>query len=124
QKAEDRQLFKQAMERAGLESPKSGYARSVLEAESIVKTTGYPVILRPSFTLGGAGGAIVNHPEDLEAKVAWALRQSPTGEVLVEESVLGWKEYELEVIRDKNDNFIVICSIENIDPMGVHTGDS
>jgi len=123
-KAEDRLLFKQAMEHAGLESPRSGYARSVAEAREVVKTTGYPVILRPSFTMGGAGGAIVDRPQDLDAKVAWALKQSPTGEVLVEESVLGWKEYELEVIRDKNDNFIVICSIENIDPMGVHTGDS
>ena len=124
QKAEDRQLFKQAMERAGLESPKSGYARSIAEARAVVEMTGYPVILRPSFTLGGAGGAIVDSPAELDAKVHWALSQSPTGEVLVEESVLGWKEYELEVIRDKNDNFIVICSIENIDPMGVHTGDS
>ena len=123
-KAEDRQLFKQAMERAGLESPKSGYARSIAEARAVVEMTGYPVILRPSFTLGGAGGAIVEHPAELDTKVHWALSQSPTGEVLVEESVLGWKEYELEVIRDKNDNFIVICSIENIDPMGVHTGDS
>ncbi len=124
QKAEDRLLFKQAMERAGLESPKSGYARSIAEARAIVEVTGYPVILRPSFTLGGAGGAIVDTPAELDAKVAWALNQSPRGEVLVEESVLGWKEYELEVIRDKHDNFIVICSIENIDPMGVHTGDS
>jgi len=124
QKAEDRPLFKQAMERAGLESPKSGYARSIAEARAVVEMTGYPVILRTSFTRGGAGGAIVDSPAELDAKVHWALSQSPTGEVLVEESVLGWKEYELEVIRDKNDNFIVICSIENIDPMGVHTGDS
>src|SRR5690606_105017 len=124
QKAEDRQLFKQAMERAGLEAAHTGYARSAEEARPVVETAGYPVILRPSFTLGGAGGAIVEHPGQLDAKVAWALHQSPAHEVLVEESVLGWKEYALEVIRDKNDNFIVVCSIENIDPMSVHTGDS
>ncbi len=123
-KAEDRQLFREAMDRAGLESPKSGFAKSVEEAREIVKMTGYPVILRPSFTMGGQGGAIVDDPADFETKVSWALSQSPTHEVLVEESVLGWKEFELEVIRDKKDNFIVICSIENIDPMGVHTGDS
>ncbi|HEV8248178.1 MAG TPA: carbamoyl-phosphate synthase large subunit [Polyangiaceae bacterium] len=123
-KAEDRQLFKEAMKHAGLECPRSGYATSVEEARKVVETTGYPVILRPSFTMGGAGGAIVYHPSEFETKVAWALQQSPTGQVLVEESVLGWKEFELEVIRDSADNFIVICSIENIDPMGVHTGDS
>ncbi|NLE87693.1 MAG: carbamoyl-phosphate synthase large subunit [Myxococcales bacterium] len=123
-KAEDRLLFKEAMARVGLESPRSGYARSLEDAREIVKETGYPVILRPSFTLGGQGGAIVETPAEFERKVLWALSQSPTHEVLVEESILGWKEYELEVIRDKNDNFIVICSIENIDPMGVHTGDS
>ncbi|HEX4339051.1 MAG TPA: carbamoyl-phosphate synthase large subunit [Polyangiaceae bacterium] len=123
-RAEDRQLFKEAMARCGLECPRSGYARSVEEAREIVKMTGYPVILRPSFTMGGQGAAIVDNPEDLDEKVEWALFSSPTREVLVEESVLGWKEYELEVIRDRADNFIVICSIENIDPMGVHTGDS
>jgi carbamoyl-phosphate synthase large subunit len=123
-KAEDRQLFKEAMLRAGLESPRSGYARSVAEAEEIIKSTGYPAILRPSFTLGGAGGSIVVDPSELAQKIDWALFNSPVHEVLVEESLLGWKEYELEVIRDKNDNFVVVCSIENIDPMGVHTGDS
>ena len=123
-KAEDRVLFKEAMRNIGLECPRSGYATSVEEAREVVKMTGYPVILRPSFTMGGTGGAIVHRPEDLDAKVAWALSQSPTKQVLVEESVIGWKEYELEVIRDAADNFIVICSIENIDPMGVHTGDS
>src|SRR5512133_1220108 len=123
-KAEDRLLFKDAMKKAGLECPKSGYARSVADARKVAEMTGYPIILRPSFTLGGAGGAIVDGPEDLETKVEWALFNSPVHEVLVEESVLGWKEYELEVIRDKHDNFIVVCSIENIDPMGVHTGDS
>jgi carbamoyl-phosphate synthase large subunit len=123
-KAEDRQLFKEAVARAGLESPRSGYARSAVEARAIAEQTGYPLILRPSFTLGGAGGAVVERAEELESKIEWALAQSPTHEVLVEESVIGWKEFELEVIRDTADNFIVICSIENVDPMGVHTGDS
>ncbi|GMV16754.1 MAG: carbamoyl-phosphate synthase large subunit [Polyangiaceae bacterium] len=123
-KAEDRQLFKEAMARAGLECPRSTHAESVAEARGFAELTGYPVILRPSFTLGGSGGAIVRDAGELEAKVEWALQQSPTHQVLVEESVLGWKEYELEVIRDKADNFIVVCSIENLDPMGVHTGDS
>jgi carbamoyl-phosphate synthase large subunit len=123
-RAEDRVLFKEAMDRCGLESPRSSFARSVEDAREVAKMTGFPLILRPSFTMGGAGGGIVERPEDLDAKVEWALFNSPTHEVLVEESVLGWKEYELEVIRDRADNFIVICSIENIDPMGVHTGDS
>jgi carbamoyl-phosphate synthase large subunit len=123
-KAEDRLLFKDAMAAAGLECPRSGYARSLEEARVIVEETGYPVILRPSFTLGGTGGSVVERPEELDARVEWALQNSPTHEVLVEESVIGWKEYELEVIRDRADNFIVVCSIENIDPMGVHTGDS
>ncbi len=123
-KAEDRLLFKDAMKHAGLECPRSGYAKSVDDARCIAEMTGYPLLLRPSFTLGGAGGAIVDGPDELESKVEWALFNSPVHEVLVEESVIGWKEYELEVIRDKNDNFIVVCSIENIDPMGTHTGDS
>ncbi len=123
-KAEDRQLFKEAMTRAGLESARSGHAHSLEEAREIVKQTGFPAILRPSFTMGGAGGAVVEDPAEFDEKVRWALEQSPTHEVLVEESLLGWKEFELEVIRDKKDNFIVVCSIENIDPMGVHTGDS
>src|SRR5258706_8221869 len=123
-KAEDRSLFKAAMEKIGLECPRAGAAHSVEEAWAIVKDTGFPAILRPSFTMGGTGGGIARDASEFEAKVAWALAQSPTREVLIEESVLGWKEYELEVIRDKADNFIVVCSIENIDPMGVHTGDS
>ena len=123
-KAEDRLLFKEAMVAIGLECPRSGYASSVEQARKVVETTGYPVILRPSFTMGGSGGAVVDDPSELDEKVSWALKQSPTHEVLVEESVIGWKEYELEVIRDAADNFIVICTIENIDPMGVHTGDS
>jgi carbamoyl-phosphate synthase large subunit len=123
-RAEDRELFKEAMDRAGLASARSGHAHSLEEAREIVKTTGFPAILRPSFTMGGAGGAIVDDPADFDEKVLWALSQSPTHEVLVEESLLGWKEFELEVIRDRADNFIVVCTIENIDPMGVHTGDS
>ncbi|HEU4532829.1 MAG TPA: carbamoyl-phosphate synthase large subunit [Polyangiaceae bacterium] len=124
-KAEDRRLFKEAMERIGLPSPRSGYARSVDEARALIReTTGLPAILRPSFTMGGAGGGVVEREDQIEARVAWALACSPTREVLVEESLLGWKEFELEVIRDKADNFIVVCTIENVDPMGVHTGDS
>ncbi|HZS39952.1 MAG TPA: carbamoyl-phosphate synthase large subunit [Polyangia bacterium] len=124
EKAEDRDLFKAAMARIGLEVPRSGYARSVAEAREILKTFGFPAILRPSFTLGGMGGGIAYHDAEFDERVAWALAQSPRGQVLVEESVLGWKEYELEVMRDRHDNVVVICSIENLDPMGVHTGDS
>ncbi|MGA2447600.1 MAG: carbamoyl-phosphate synthase large subunit [Polyangiaceae bacterium] len=123
-KAEDRALFKAAMERIGLTCPHAAVARSVDEAIAIVRDIGFPAILRPSFTLGGSGGGIARTLAELSAKVAWALAQSPTHEVLVEESLLGWKEFELEVMRDKKDNFIVVCSIENLDPMGVHTGDS
>ncbi|MGZ3448607.1 MAG: carbamoyl-phosphate synthase large subunit [Polyangiales bacterium] len=123
-KAEDRGLFKLACEKVGLSVPKSAHAHSIEDAREIVKEIGYPAILRPSFTLGGAGGGIVWKEEELEAKVAWALAQSPTKEVLVEQSVLGWKEYELECICDSVGNFAIVCSIENLDPMGVHTGDS
>src|SRR5271165_4109796 len=123
-KAEDRALFKAAMEKIGLTCPRAGVAHSVEEAWAVVKDTGFPAILRPSFTMGGSGGGIAYSLDELDAKVAWALAQSPTREVLIEESVLGWKEFELEVMRDRADNFIVVCSIENIDPMGVHTGDS
>jgi carbamoyl-phosphate synthase large subunit len=130
EKAEDRDLFKQAMSNIGLKVPLSGYAHSLAEARTIqadmsTKTgVGYPVILRPSFTLGGSGAAIAWNAEEFDSKVNWGLQQSPRGEVLVEQSVLGWKEYELEVMRDSNDNAVIICSIENLDPMGVHTGDS
>jgi carbamoyl-phosphate synthase large subunit len=127
EKAEDRELFKAAMEKIGLEVPRSGYARSIDEARAVQKSfsgSGYPVILRPSFTLGGMGGGIAYNADEFDEKVAWALAQSPRGQVLVEESVLGWKEYELEVMRDRADNVVIICSIENLDPMGVHTGDS
>ncbi len=124
EKAEDRELFKQAMKRIGLEVPRSGYARSVAEAREILKEFGFPAILRPSFTLGGMGGGIAYNTDEFDERVAWAIQQSPRGQVLVEESVLGWKEYELEVMRDSADNVVIICSIENVDPMGVHTGDS
>jgi len=123
-KAEDRALFKAAMEKIGLTCPRAGVAHSVEEAWAVVKDTGFPAILRPSFTLGGSGGGIARSKDEFEEKVSWALAQSPTREVLIEESVLGWKEFELEVMRDRADNFIVVCSIENLDPMGVHTGDS
>jgi carbamoyl-phosphate synthase large subunit len=123
-KAEDRALFKAAMEKIGLSCPRAGAAHSVEEARAVVRETGFPAILRPSFTLGGTGGGIAYRESEFDEKVAWALAQSPTHEVLIEESVLGWKEFELEVMRDRADNFIVVCSIENVDPMGVHTGDS
>src|SRR5947199_37696 len=123
-KAEDRALFKQAMERIGLALPRSGHARSLEEARTIVSKVGYPAIIRPSFTLGGTGGSIAYNPDELERAVRWGLQTSPVGTVLVEESVIGWKEFELEVMRDLADNVVIICSIENVDPMGVHTGDS
>jgi carbamoyl-phosphate synthase large subunit len=123
-KAEDRELFKQAIERIGLALPRSGYARSVEEARQVVRTTGYPALIRPSFTLGGTGASIAYNPEELESAVRWGLQMSPVGSVLIEESVIGWKEFELEVMRDLADNVVIICSIENVDPMGVHTGDS
>ena len=123
--AEDRLLFKEAMQRAGLDVPRSGLAGSIEEALEIAgEIDRYPVLIRPSFTLGGAGGAIAFDAGDLEEKVRFGLRESPVHTVLIEESVLGWKEFELEVMRDRNDNFVVVCSIENLDPMGVHTGDS
>ncbi len=122
--AEDRGLFKQAMDEAGLSMPQGGFAHSWAEAEEIVCTTGYPAIIRPSYTLGGTGGGIAFNPEEFEEIVRGGLAASPTHEVLIEESILGWKEYELEVMRDLKDNVVIICSIENFDPMGVHTGDS
>jgi carbamoyl-phosphate synthase large subunit len=124
EKAEDRQKFKDCMTSIGIEVPKSGVARSLDEVERIGAQLGFPVILRPSFTLGGLGGGIAYNSKELADMGARALAYSPTHEVLIEESVLGWKEYELEVMRDRADNVVIICSIENIDPMGVHTGDS
>ncbi len=123
-KAEDRNLFRKAMQNIGLRIPKSDIARGMEEARELAGQVGYPVIVRPSFTLGGTGGGVAYNREDLEKWVAWGLDASLIGEVMLEESIIGWKEFELEVMRDKNDNVVVICSIENLDAMGVHTGDS
>ena len=123
-KAEDRLLFRDAMDKIGLESPKSRMVKTLAEAREAMSFVGLPTIIRPSFTLAGTGGGIAYNAEEFEQIVAGGLAASPVHEVLVEESVLGWKEYEMEVVRDKNDNCIIICSIENMDPMGVHTGDS
>ena len=122
--AEDREQFTEAMERIGLEVPRGGFAGTVEEAINIVEDTGYPAIVRPSFTLGGTGGGIAYNRKDFEDQVKKGLDASPITEVLIDQSVIGWKEYELEVVRDGIDNVIVVCSIENFDPMGVHTGDS
>jgi carbamoyl-phosphate synthase large subunit len=123
-KAEDRTLFKQAMEKIGLEVPRSGLAHNREEAMEVIKTVGFPAIIRPSFTLGGTGGGIAYNMEEYERMAMLGIDASPTSEILVEESVIGWKEFELEVMRDTADNVVIICSIENFDPMGVHTGDS
>jgi carbamoyl-phosphate synthase large subunit len=124
--AEDRNLFGAAMERIGLAMPKGFYASSAEDALAGMRQRRmhFPLIIRPSFTLGGTGGSIAYHPEELETAIKWGLQQSPLQQVLVEESVIGWKEFELEVMRDLKDNVVIICSIENVDPMGVHTGDS
>jgi carbamoyl-phosphate synthase large subunit len=123
-KAEDRNLFKAAMEKIGLDLPRSGYARSLQDAEEIRQKIGFPLIIRPSRTLGGSGQGLVNSLEEFRSLVEVGLDASPTHEVLIEESIAGWKEFELEVMRDGKDNVVIICSIENLDPMGVHTGDS
>ncbi|MEY4161088.1 MAG: carbamoyl-phosphate synthase large subunit [Pseudomonadota bacterium] len=123
-KAEDRQRFREAMDKIGLESARSGVAHTVEEAFAVLERTGLPSIIRPSFTLGGTGGGVAYNKTEFEQIVRSGLDASPTTEVLIEESLLGWKEYEMEVVRDKHDNAIIICSIENVDPMGVHTGDS
>ena len=122
--AEDRELFRNAMREIGLECPRSRIAHSMEEALAIQSEIGFPCVIRPSFTLGGTGGGIAYNREEFEAIVARGLDASPTSEVLLEESVLGWKEFEMEVVRDRNDNCIIVCAIENLDPMGVHTGDS
>ncbi|MCA1622349.1 MAG: carbamoyl-phosphate synthase large subunit [Acidobacteria bacterium] len=121
---EDRELFKSAMDEVGIPTPRGGFAHSWEEAEKIVAETGYPAIVRPSYTLGGTGGGSAFNPEEFEEIVRGGLAASPVSQVLIEESILGWKEFELEVMRDLNDNVVIICSIENFDPMGVHTGDS
>ena len=123
-KAENRERFRNAMDSIGLESPKSRAVHSLVEAETVLEELGLPAVIRPSFTLGGTGGGIAYNVEEFREIVSSGLYNSPVSEVLIEESVLGWKEYEMEVVRDKNDNCIIICAIENIDPMGVHTGDS
>jgi carbamoyl-phosphate synthase large subunit len=122
--AEDRLLFRGTMQRSGIPVPRGGAAYSVDEAEALVKETGYPVLVRASFAMGGAGASWVHEPAELPEAIRKATSESPIGQAWLEESVLGWKEYELEVMRDKADNFVVVCSIENLDPMGVHTGDS
>ncbi len=123
-KAEDRQKFRNAMTKIGIESPKSEIAHTMAEAWDALKIVGLPCVIRPSFTLGGTGGGIAYNREEFEQIVSAGLAASMTSEVLVEESVLGWKEFEMEVVRDRADNCIIICSIENLDAMGVHTGDS
>src|SRR5438067_9915494 len=122
--AEDRLLFKDAMRSIGLDVPQSGLARTRAEAIDLARTLGFPLVIRPSFTLGGVGGGIAYNIEEFRDLAERGLELSPVHEVLVEESVIGWKEFELEVMRDAADNFVVICSIENVDPMGGHTGDS
>src|SRR5688572_16356331 len=123
-KAEDRELFRDAMRKIGLETPRSMLAHNTIEALQALEVIGLPAIIRPSFTLGGTGGGIAYNREEYLDIIERGIDASPTNEVLVEESVLGWKEFEMEVVRDKADNCIIVCSIENVDPMGVHTGDS
>lgn len=123
-KAENRERFRQAMNKIGLDMPVSAVAHNMEEAWAVQERVGYPTVIRPSFTLGGSGGGIAYNKQEFEDICKFGLELSPTNELLIEESILGWKEYEMEVVRDKNDNAIIVCSIENLDPMGVHTGDS
>lgn len=123
-KAEDRALFQKAMDKIGLKTPKNAIVKTVEDAMAALERIGLPAIIRPSFTMGGAGGGVAYTKEEYRNIVEYGLTISPTNEVLIDESIIGWKEYEMEVVRDKNDNTIIICSIENVDPMGVHTGDS
>ncbi len=123
-RAEDRELFRETITAAGLRVPRSSIAHSLTDAHAAVEHVGLPFIVRPAFTLGGTGGGVVRNERELDAMVARGLSASPIGQVLLEESVLGWGEFELEVMRDGGDNVVIVCSIENIDPMGVHTGDS
>jgi len=124
QLAEDRDLFRQAMQDIGLNVPEGGCVHTMAEAEELAQTIGFPLIIRPAFTLGGIGGSVVYNQEEFPQAAQWGLNASPVTEILIEQSVLGWKEYELEVMRDIADNFVIVCSIENFDPMGIHTGDS
>src|SRR6202047_5155948 len=123
-KAEDRKLFREAMQRIGLETPRSTQVKTLIAALQALDEIGLPAIIRPSFTLGGTGGGIAYNKAEFIDIVERGIDASPTNEVLIEESVLGWKEFEMEVVRDRKDNCIIVCSIENLDPMGVHTGDS
>src|SRR4029434_9949315 len=123
-KAEDRDAFKQAMQRIGLQVPESGTAHNRDEAIRVLDRVGFPAIIRPPFTMGGTGGNIAYNREEFEKLIEWALAMSPVGQVLIERSLIGWKEYELDVMRDLRDNVVIVCPIENLDPMGVHTGDS
>jgi carbamoyl-phosphate synthase large subunit len=123
-KAEERDRFKKTMQECGLDVPKSGYAHGWAEAQEIIEYVRFPAIIRPSYTLGGTGGNVAYNSQEYEKYIHWGLSLSPKGQVLVEESVIGWKEFELEVMRDKKDNVVIVCSIENLDPMGIHTGDS
>lgn len=123
-KAEDREEFKAAIEKIGLDVPRSGLAHNMEDARKVAREIGFPLIIRPSYTLGGTGASLVYNIEEFESLAAQGLESSFISEVLIEESVIGWKEFELEVMRDRNDNVVIICSIENLDPMGVHTGDS
>ncbi|MGB7581910.1 MAG: hypothetical protein WBL85_05625, partial [Sedimentisphaerales bacterium] len=123
-RAEDRNLFKKTIQDCGLDVPKSGYVHNWEEAEALLDDIGLPAIIRPSFTLGGTGGNIANNKEEYRKCVEWGLNFSPRHEILIEQSVIGWKEFELEVMRDRKDNVVIVCPIENLDPMGIHTGDS
>src|SRR3954449_7086637 len=123
-RGEDRQRFKELMAEIGLNVPRSGVVHNMDDARRVLEDIGLPLIIRPAFTLGGTGGGIAYNVEEFEATVQRGLDASPVTEVLIEQSVIGWKEYEMEVMRDRNDNVVIICSIENVDPMGVHTGDS
>ena len=122
--AEDRKLFGEAMEKIGLKCPQGRIATTWEQALEISEFTGFPAIIRPAFTLGGSGGGVAYNREEYEAIVKRGLAESPISQVLIERSLLGWKEFELEVMRDREDNVVIVCSIENLDPMGVHTGDS
>jgi carbamoyl-phosphate synthase large subunit len=122
--AEDRELFRNAMREIGLNVPPGGCVHTIEEAQALCRDIGFPLIIRPAFTLGGIGGSVVYNKEEFEKAAQWGLSASPVTEILIEQSVLGWKEYELEVMRDGADNFVIVCSIENFDPMGIHTGDS
>jgi carbamoyl-phosphate synthase large subunit len=124
QMAEDRDLFRNAMQDIGLNVPPGDCVHTRKDAETLAGEIGFPLIIRPAFTLGGIGGSVVYNQEEFTQAAQWGLSSSPVSEILIEQSVLGWKEYELEIMRDAADNFVIVCSIENFDPMGIHTGDS